>query len=405
MEVKRKGSSFQTWSTERKLESVFLFLTGKCNAKCAMCFYADEMNKKEKDLTFDEIKKLSETAGEFNRLWLSGGEPTLREDLPEILEMFYKNNKIKDVNMPSNGLRPDRLVEWVARFRKNCPDCNIAASVSFDGFGDTHDTQRGVPGNFYKAIDTIKQLEDRFKSDGKVITNLATVITKYNVDQVYDFMEWVYGRFHVMAHTIESARGMTREDGVKVLTEQSVRQIHDQVAPVYNAYSKRLEKSLSGIQKPIGRMFYLGLMRFLFNVRASNMDKPTPWPMDCTAGETTLVIDYDGRFRACEMRPPLGHVKDYGYDVSAIMQSDAMKKEIETIGHGGKANCWCTHGCWITSSIVFNPKVMIKEIWKGYRQTRKLSRPLNITEDHLRKLEEKYGLDKEKLHALHVGEN
>ena len=77
-----------------------------------MCFYAQEMDKKQPDLTFDEIKKISETAGQFNRLWISGGEPTLREDLPEILELFYKNNHIKDVNIPTNGLKPDRIVEW-----------------------------------------------------------------------------------------------------------------------------------------------------------------------------------------------------------------------------------------------------------------------------------------------------
>ena len=127
MDKKRTTSSFRAMSTERKLESIFLFVTGRCNAKCAMCFYAQEMDKKQPDLTFDEIKKISETAGQFNRLWISGGEPTLREDLPEILELFYKNNHIKDVNIPTNGLKPDRIVEWVKRFRQNCPDCNMVS--------------------------------------------------------------------------------------------------------------------------------------------------------------------------------------------------------------------------------------------------------------------------------------
>ena len=96
MDKKTNHQSFRAMSTERKLESIFLFVTGRCNAKCAMCFYAQEMDKKQPDLTFDEIKKISETAGQFNRLWISGGEPTLREDLPEILELFYKNNHIKE---------------------------------------------------------------------------------------------------------------------------------------------------------------------------------------------------------------------------------------------------------------------------------------------------------------------
>ncbi len=48
MATTRKGSSFQKINSKRKLESVFLFVTGKCNAKCAMCFYANDMEKKRR---------------------------------------------------------------------------------------------------------------------------------------------------------------------------------------------------------------------------------------------------------------------------------------------------------------------------------------------------------------------
>ncbi|MDR2136228.1 MAG: radical SAM protein, partial [Treponema sp.] len=133
VKTKRSGSSFNSLNAKRQLESVFLFTTGKCNAKCAMCFYADDMSQKQPDLTFDEIKKLSETAGDFKRLWLSGGEPTLREDLPEIIEMFYRNNHITDVNFPSNGILSDRIIQWLKRIRQSCPDCNISISISLDG--------------------------------------------------------------------------------------------------------------------------------------------------------------------------------------------------------------------------------------------------------------------------------
>lgn len=402
MKVKRSGSSFQSMSTKRKLESIFLFVTGRCNAKCAMCFYADDMNKKEKDLTFDEIRRISETAGEFNRLWVSGGEPTLREDLPEILEMFYKNNKIKDVNMPTNALKPDRVIEWVERFRRNCPDCNINVSISLDGFGETHDTQRGVPGNFYKAADTLKRVCDHFKDDAKVIINVATVITKYNIDQVNDFMQWMYGRFRISTHTIEAARGVTREDGVKALTGKTLRVIQDEAAPIYSAYAKRMVANTGGLRKPITKFFYLGIIRALYNIRTTNIDGPTPWGMDCTAGETTLVIDYDGRFRSCELREPLGNVKDYDCNISRIMQSEVMQNEVSTIGHGYKANCWCTHGCWITSSMVFNPRKMIKEVYKGYREVKKLDHALDISESSLEALESKYGLQRDKLMEIGV---
>ncbi|WP_029903787.1 radical SAM protein [Prevotella sp. 10(H)] len=402
MKTKRTKSSFERMSSKRKLESIFLFVTGRCNAKCTMCFYAGDMDKKEKDLTFEEISRLSETAGEFNRLWLSGGEPTLREDLPQIIEMFYKNNKIKDVNMPTNGLKPDRVVEWLKYLREKCPDLNLTVSVSLDGFDKTHDKQRGVPGNFYKAIETLAKINDNFGNDPHVLKNIATVITKYNSEEVMDFMLWLFGRFNVSTHTIEAARGMTREDNVKILTEKTLRELQDRMAPIYAGYADRMAKDGGRVQKFMTKFFYLGLIRTLYDVRASNIDKPTPWGMDCTAGETTLVIDYDGRFRSCELRDPIGNVKDYGCDISKIMQGDAMKKEVSDIGYGYNANCWCTHGCWIMSSIVFNPRKMISKVYKGYCEVKKLGKPIVVEENILSELETKYEVDKTRLAEIGV---
>ncbi|MDR1106349.1 MAG: radical SAM protein [Treponema sp.] len=395
MKTKRRGSSFNSLNSKRQLESIFLFTTGKCNARCAMCFYANDMEKKAEDLSFEEIRKISETAGNFKRLWLSGGEPTLREDLPEIVEMFYRNNHITDLNFPTNGIMGDRIIEWLSRIRKTCPDCNISISISLDGFGRTHDTQRGVA-SFYRAAGTLKKIGERFRDDGHVITNIATVITKYNVQEILDFVTWVYGRFNVSTHTIEAARGITREDGVKVLTEKSLREIQDRIAPYYLLYARRIGEGMNFIGRGLTKFFYVGLMRAMYNIRAANLEKPAPWNMDCTAGETTLVIDYDGRFRACELREPIGNVKDYGCDVQKIMSSEAMKKETGAIGHGYKANCWCTHGCWIMSSITFNPGKMLSLLVKSNRETKKLSagRTVETSEELLRELEDKYHVDR-----------
>jgi MoaA/NifB/PqqE/SkfB family radical SAM enzyme len=368
-----------------------------------MCFYANDMEKKAQDLSFEEIRKISESAGQFNRLWLSGGEPTLREDLPEIVEMLYKNNRIKDINFPSNGIRSDRIIEWLKRLRKSCPEANISISISLDGFGDTHDTQRGGP-SFYKAVECLKLIDDNFRDDGRVLKNIATVITRYNINEILDFMTWVYGRFHVSTHTIEAARGVTREDGVKILTEASLKALQDKTAPFYMLYADRIGEGMSGVARKLTEFFYLGLMRSMYNLRADNIEKPRPWGMDCTAGETTLVLDYDGRFRACELRPPVGKVQDYDCDVQRIINGDAWKKEIEAIGHGYKANCWCTHGCWMMGSITFNPGKMLSKIFKGYRETKKLARenPLTINESILSALEAKYRLDMAKLAEIGI---
>jgi hypothetical protein len=164
-------------------------------------------------------------------------------------------------------------------------------------------------------------------------------------------------------------------------------------------YAKRIGEVMNFFGRGLTKFFYVGLMRAWNNMRVKNLEKPCCWGMDCTAGETSLVIDYDGRFRACEIREPIGNVKDYNCDVQAIMSGEAMKKEIDTIGHGYKANCWCTHGCWIMSSMNFNPGKMVSMLIKANREVKKLAKQNHIVIDEamLQSLETKYRLDREKL--------
>ena len=42
-------------------------------------------------------------------LWLSGGEPTLRHDASEIIDMFVRNNGVQRLIIPTNGLVKSRV--------------------------------------------------------------------------------------------------------------------------------------------------------------------------------------------------------------------------------------------------------------------------------------------------------
>jgi hypothetical protein len=53
--------------------------------------------------------------------------------------------------------------------------------------------------------------------------------------------------------------------------------------------------------------------------------------MPCTAGETSMVIDHNGLFRACEMRGTVGNLHDYDFDVGRVLESQVMRDEVEAI--------------------------------------------------------------------------
>ena len=108
----------------KRLNTVVFFVTSICNEKCRHCFYWEELNQKG-DLTFEQIRRISETMPAISDLWLSGGEPFMRKELAEILELFYRNNDIRWVNLPTNGLFAERAHRCLDRVLTNCPELHI----------------------------------------------------------------------------------------------------------------------------------------------------------------------------------------------------------------------------------------------------------------------------------------
>src|ERR1044072_7414904 len=129
-----------------RLGTVILFVTSRCNAFCKTCFYHEELNNPG-DMTFEQIQKVSQTMPPITDLWLSGGEPTQRRDVPDIIDMFVRNNGVDRVIIPTNGLIKSRVYEIVDRALTNNPAIDLYLNIALDGYGANHDRIRGVPGN------------------------------------------------------------------------------------------------------------------------------------------------------------------------------------------------------------------------------------------------------------------
>ena len=353
----------------RKLESVFLFATVRCNSKCRTCFYAKETHPGE-DLSFEQIRRISETAPQFDKLWLSGGEPALRDDLVDIVELFAKNNHVKTLNFPTNGLDGDRVEAAVGEILERCPELTIHLNFSLDGLGETHDRIRDVPGAFDRTTATMERLGERFDGHERLHQNVATVVTAENVEQCFDLGLYLFRRFRLATQYFEAVRGESRDPELQRATREQLEALHRQLLPIYEAMADRLFCSLPPAGRPIAKSVFVGTTRELYKMQRDNLDGPHPWGMRCTAGETTFVIDHDGGFRACELRPRIGNLADYSFDLRAALASTAMCEEINAIGGGGRANCWCTHTCWMLSSMKFSPRKIAWDVPRGYVEAR-----------------------------------
>ncbi len=350
----------------REFQSLFLFVTSRCNSLCRTCFYFDKLNSRD-DLSFDQIRRISETAPPFRKLWLSGGEPTLRPELGEIVTMFIRNNGVRNVNLPTNGLMPDKLFAAVDAISAAAPDTAIDVNFSLDGLANTHDAIRGVPNNFVRTLETVRAAERRYRGNRKIRRNVVSVITRENYDEIVRLGIHMLEETHADGHYFEVVRGQSMPDpSLKQLTREAVAALHRKLMPIHRKYADRLFAHLPIGIRHIARLYYLGNLRLHFDLHEQCFEQPKRWPMPCTAGETALVVDHNGKFRACELRGIVGDLASFNYDTAAALASPAMQAEIGAIS---TANCWCTHSCFIQDSSKFSPRVQLFEIpWAWWRQ-------------------------------------
>jgi uncharacterized radical SAM superfamily Fe-S cluster-containing enzyme len=114
--------------------SVLIEVTDRCNLNCAVCF-ADSGRNKTHDPSLERISLLLKRAmaavGPSN-LQLSGGEPTLRDDLPQIVEIARQIG-YTFIQVNTNGLRIASDKDYAKQLR----DAGLSAAfLQFDGASD-----------------------------------------------------------------------------------------------------------------------------------------------------------------------------------------------------------------------------------------------------------------------------
>ncbi|MFH1460429.1 MAG: radical SAM protein [Candidatus Omnitrophota bacterium] len=131
-------------------------LTFECNMECPICAWGEDVGigKTNNQPVMDEIKRLLiKTKAKVIRF--SGGEPTCRNDLFDIIKMAKKLNK--KIILNTNGLKLANF-EYVKKLKQSGVDC---VNLTFDGFNI--EFERNMRGNNYlepklKALENLNSL-------------------------------------------------------------------------------------------------------------------------------------------------------------------------------------------------------------------------------------------------------
>jgi radical SAM protein with 4Fe4S-binding SPASM domain len=336
---------------------LILFVTERCNAKCKHCFVNVPGNKRmEEELTLQEIEKISSNMGNLLYLLPTGGEPFMRDDLPDIINVLYKNNQLRNVGIPTNGSLTERVVASVNRTLSLCKDLRLGVDISIDGLRQAHDHIRGFPGLFEKAIATYWQLKELEKDNHRFRVCVDVTISSFNQDQLPEMYGYFIENLKLDNLFVRLVRGKPRDPSAKDVNIEK-----------FVEFSKKLEQDLRN-EVFYGHSVYplsdlITARDIIGRELTIKVVKEGRFQIPCYAGNLTGVIRSNGDLYACELlNDQIGNLRQHNYDVRELWESERAERIRKQIR---ETQCFCTHECFITNNILFNPK-MLPRVLKEY---------------------------------------
>ncbi len=327
------------------------FVTEVCNLRCTHCFdffYEEGPKRRPFELTLNEIDRMTRSLGELLFLLPTGGEPFLRADLPQIIELYYRNCHLRNVGMPTNGSLTERVVSGVTEILARCPELHFGLDISIDGIGPDHDTIRARKGLFETCIETYWRLKEIEKRHANFKVCVEVTIQKYNqhrLDEIYDYFVRELKTYNILVRIV---RGKPRDPAEKELdlnlVEEFTRKLERGIQRgAYHGHAVYPMSDFITARELVGRRIQLKLLR------------ENRFQIPCYAANLMGVIKSNGDVMACELRDDkLGNLRDFDYDFRKLWLSERAKAISKDIVDN---QCFCTHECFMSTNILFNPRL------------------------------------------------
>lgn len=164
----------------RKHNYLRISLIEKCNLRCTYCMPAEgiALSPKKELMTADEVAAIAQTFvnNGVNKIRLTGGEPLLRKDFPEIIEKLTQLET--EISITTNGILIDRHIDVLKQF--NIKKINLSLDTLVAAKFNTITLRN----QFEKVIDNLHLL---LNNDFKVKVNVV-LIKGFNDNEIIDFI-------------------------------------------------------------------------------------------------------------------------------------------------------------------------------------------------------------------------
>ena len=282
-------------------------------------------------MALDEIEDLlSENRG-FLRyvtsIQVTGGEPYLREALPELIHAIHGNLPRATIWIPTNGLTPRRIETATREMLHDTDGLHLGVSVSIDGIRDTHDAIRGIKGGFDGALETLRRLRSLREEHAELSVSIGMTVTNENHDELPEV--WSLARVNGVDFSF------------RPVNFSDIYYRNRGASPTPSDCAERLLPTLQSMGKDL--IENKGLRRAVTNLRymqgALDHIRDPRRLLTCRAASSSLFLDPYGNVYPCLfIEDALGNVKDE--KLSKIWSSNAAGEARVRISRGDCPGCW-----------------------------------------------------------------
>lgn len=337
-----------------------LSVTNMCQSRCKTCsiwsLYQHRRERFRDELRTDEIERIFRSVGHVHFFNISGGEPFLRRDLPEIVAAAIEHLQPAVIHTPTNAIMPGVIEERVGRIleiiKASGREIPFTIKPSFDGVGEKHDEIRGIAGNFEKVLDTLARLRKLQESYPNLEVGLGTIISKSNLDGIRE--------------TARYARRLGVDSYISEIAEERTElfNIGDGITPSPEEYAKAIEEFTSELEAgpTDGRKVSsttLAFRRVYYSYAVQTMREQRQ-VLPCYAGIANVHINpYGDVWPCCVLgyQSSMGNLRDHGYDFYSIWHSEPADGIRRSIARG---ECHCPLANQAYSNILCSPSAMLQ---------------------------------------------
>lgn len=290
---------------------VSIITTYRCQMRCKMCDIWENPTDKLREITAKDLEVLPN----FKFVNITGGEPFVRRDLDDIVEVMFK--KSPRIVISTSGWHTERIFRLAEKFP------NIGIRVSIEGLAEKNDDLRGRQGSFDRGLRVLLTLKEMGIKD----IGYGCTVSNHNSED----MLWLYR--------------LSRELGMEFAT-----------AAFHNSYYfHKDDNEITNKDEVIGNFHKLielllkenspkSWFRAFFNLGLINYIRGRPRMLPCEAGSANFFIDPYGEVYPCNgleeryWMESMGNIRETP-DFDTLWNSEQARRVRDLVRTCPK-NCW-----------------------------------------------------------------